>query len=101
VAVAAARQPDGRVTDASATHAPEGGATVWMLRDGRLSPIRVRTGLNDGTQAAMVEGDLTPGDAVVTGVATAASAAPAAGRSPLVPSMPRRGGAGNAARTTR
>jgi len=40
--------------------------TVWVLRDGQPAPVPVRTGISDGSLTEVVEGDLKPGDAVVT-----------------------------------
>ncbi len=36
---------------------------VWTLRDGELQPVRVRTGISDGTATAIVDGDLAGGHA--------------------------------------
>ncbi len=43
--------------------------TVWVMR-GTPTPIRIRTGISDGTLSEVVEGDLKPGDAVVTDAAS-------------------------------
>ncbi len=40
--------------------------TVWVMRDGRAEQERIRTGISDGTVTEVVEGDLAPGDRVVT-----------------------------------
>ena len=69
------------------------GAFVWQLIDGRLERVRVRPGVSDGTQVAVVSDRLTDGASIITGVARseAVAAQPAAaGGSPLVPQMPRR-----------
>jgi HlyD family secretion protein len=69
------------------------GAFVWQLVDGRLERVRVRPGVSDGTQVAVVSDRLTDGASIITGVARseAVAAQPAAaGGSPLVPQMPRR-----------
>jgi HlyD family secretion protein len=42
-----------------------GGPTVHVLDAGRLKPVKVRTGISDGTLTEIVEGDLSPGDRVV------------------------------------
>jgi HlyD family secretion protein len=42
------------------------GATVYVLERGTLRPVRVRAGITDNTLTEVVEGDLKPGDAVVT-----------------------------------
>lgn len=69
-------------------------ATVWQLANGVLQPLRVRTGLSDGTTVAILEGPLTEGAQVVTNTATTSTATTTTtgGGSPLVPTMPRRPG---------
>ena len=37
----------------------ERGGRVWVLSDGQLQPVRVRTGISDGTTTAIVDGELT------------------------------------------
>jgi HlyD family secretion protein len=64
-------------------------ARVWTLQDGALRPIRVRTGVSDGTATAILDGELTEGTPVITGVAAAATApAAATTSSPLLPQRP-------------
>lgn len=46
---------------------PEGGARLWVLRDGRPRPVVVFPGLDDDTHTEIVRGDLREGDEVVTG----------------------------------
>jgi HlyD family secretion protein len=41
---------------------------VWTLRKGRPAPVRVRTGLVEGATTEVVEGDVSPGDALITDV---------------------------------
>ncbi len=43
--------------------------TVWVMR-ATPTPIRIRTGISDGTVTEVVEGELTPGDAVITDAAS-------------------------------
>ena len=40
--------------------------TVWVLSEERPTPRRVRTGISDGTSTEVVEGELAPGDLVIT-----------------------------------
>jgi HlyD family secretion protein len=40
--------------------------TVYVLRDGSPAPVRVRTGISDGSSTEVVEGDLRPGDRAIT-----------------------------------
>jgi HlyD family secretion protein len=42
-----------------------GGTRVWVLRDGKPVRVPITVGLDDGTYAEVVEGDLEPGDQVV------------------------------------
>lgn len=79
--------------------AGRGPSTVWTLVDGRLQPVRVRAGLSDGTTVAILGGPLTEGEQVVTNAISGPTAAAApASASPLMPTMPRRGGRGGGAR---
>ena len=58
--------------EASGPVAPKGGAeggdrrTVWALRAGSPVPVRIRTGISDGSLTEVVEGDLRTGDRLVT-----------------------------------
>ena len=46
--------------------------TIYLLEpDGSLRPASVRTGITDGRQTAILEGEVEAGDTVVTGLATA------------------------------
>jgi HlyD family secretion protein len=47
-------------------------AIVWkLLPDHSLEPVQVRVGLTDHTYTALVAGNVTPGEELVTGAATA------------------------------
>ena len=74
------------------------GNRVWTLRDGQLQPVRIETGITNGTATAVVGGQLQEGTQVVTGVVAAnQSAGSASSASPLIPRRPggnRQGGAG-------
>jgi HlyD family secretion protein len=82
--------PGGRRGDGAAPGggAPGGGArepdrrTVWVLRDTSPVPVRIRTGVSDGTTTEVVEGELREGDAVVTDASGGASERPAGGGPP-------------------
>jgi HlyD family secretion protein len=97
---AAAGGRDG--TRAPSANGPKEQATVWVMSSRRLQPVRIETGLSDGTHVQVIAGPIQPGTEVVTGVA---SAAPAAGTSssgsPLLPSFPRRGNTGGRGATGR
>lgn len=43
-----------------------GGRTVWVVRGERPAPVKIRTGISDGTMTEVVSGDLQAGDEVVT-----------------------------------
>jgi HlyD family secretion protein len=43
--------------------------TIWLLKGDRPQPVRVRTGISDGSSTEVVEGDVAPGDLVVTDAA--------------------------------
>jgi HlyD family secretion protein len=49
--------------------------TVWVLRAGGPAPVRVRTGISDGSYTEVAEGALQAGDKVITD-ASASSGAP-------------------------
>ena len=57
---ASARGPGSGRSDASG-----GRAQIWLLRDGKLASVRVRTGLDDGTLIEVTGEDLKVGDVVV------------------------------------
>ena len=63
--------------------------TVWTLRDGELQPVEVAAGLSNGTETAILYGDLEEGTRVVTGLAAADGEASSSSRSPLIPQRPR------------
>jgi HlyD family secretion protein len=90
-AVGGAQQP--RPGGRGASARDDDRSAVWVLSHGQPSRVPVRTGINDGRDTAILEGDLTPGTPVVTGTVSAevpaASTSPAT--SPLLP-MGGRGG---------
>ncbi len=47
--------------------------TLWVSRDGQPVPVRVTTGVTDGTHTVVVSGDLKEGDQVITGSRSAAA----------------------------
>ena len=40
--------------------------TLWVLREGGPAPVRVKTGISDGTYTEIADGVLQPGDKVIT-----------------------------------
>jgi HlyD family secretion protein len=78
----------------ASTPSEEDRGAVWVLAQDRPARVPVRTGISDGRETAILEGDLTPGTPVVTG--TASTTSPAAtttpATSPLLPFGGRGGG---------
>jgi HlyD family secretion protein len=76
---------------------PGSHAIVWQVVNDKLQPVRVTVRLSDGATAAIESPTLQAGAIVATGTRDSATrtadAAPSSG-SPLMPSMPRRGGRG-------
>jgi len=48
--------------------------TVYVLRDNKPQPVRIRVGITDGTDTEIVDGDLKEGDLVITSASGAGSA---------------------------
>jgi HlyD family secretion protein len=68
-------------------------SAVWVLHEGTLTRVPVQTGISDGTQTAVVGGELNPGSRVVTGTTSPDATTPApAASSPLLPQGRRGGG---------
>ena len=44
----------------------DGGRTVWVMRGDKPVPVRIRTGISDGTVTEVASGELEPGDAAIT-----------------------------------
>ena len=64
------------------SHGPRAMARLWVLRSGVLTPIVVRTGLDDGTLVEISSEDLKEGDEVVVNAVRPNSPRPAAGDRP-------------------
>ena len=78
-------------------------ALLWIEKtEGRLSPVKVKVGLNNGTLAEIVTDDLKEGDVIITGIDTSAAmrgpGGPESGmqNNPFMPRMPRFSGRGSA-----
>jgi len=87
-----ARVPGGNVAGAVRPEAAKGQGrgpetpdrrTVWILRDGKPWPVRIRTGISDGSATEVLEGELQPGGEVVTDSVGPPSGMAAAMRRPL------------------
>ncbi len=81
----------------------EPGRRIWTLSpDGQLQPVRVETGLSNGTATAVSGDDLREGMTIVTGVVNSDNTAtPSSNTSPLIPQRRggnRQGGGGGAGR---
>jgi len=78
------RAPSGALRDGEVER-----KTVWVLRGSEPKPLKVKTGVSDGTQTEIVEGELAAGDALITevggdsGARPPTSGAPAALRRPF------------------
>lgn len=70
---AGAGRPDGGFRRADAGVRPEGLKLLWVLRAGLPSPVRVKTGVTDGSMTEVLEGELKEGDEVITEALTASS----------------------------
>jgi len=77
---------NGAVTDARPAGAPPPppvlGRTVWVLRDEVAKPVRITTGVSDGTLTELASGDLGEGDALVIEVEGGGKGGPAQQRGP-------------------
>jgi HlyD family secretion protein len=92
--------PWGTTTGSAASSANPGATSrIFVLRDGKLVPVRVTVGLTNGTQAAVkpVSGTLVAGDAVVT--ADSSTTAALAGSGARAAANPLTGGFGGGAST--
>lgn len=57
--------------------------TIWVLREEKPAPVRIRTGISDGSFTEVVEGSLQAGDTVITDAAGPPSGFAAAMRRPF------------------
>jgi HlyD family secretion protein len=78
---------------------PRAMARIWVLRNGKLTPVVVRTGLDDGTLIEVSSEDLKEGDEVVVNAVRPNAPRPTAGERPPgagqgQPNPGRAGGAG-------
>jgi len=88
-----------RAGNAGSAASNEDRGAVWVLAQDRPTRVAVRTGISDGRDTAILDGELSEGTAVITG--TASATAPAATAAPAtLPLLPfggrgggRRGGA--------
>ncbi|HVO21654.1 MAG TPA: efflux RND transporter periplasmic adaptor subunit [Anaeromyxobacter sp.] len=56
----------GGAADAAGGPADDLRRTVWVLRNGQPYPVRVRTGISDGSFTELVQGELAAGDQAIT-----------------------------------
>jgi HlyD family secretion protein len=57
--------------------------TIWVLKEGQVSPVRIRTGISDGSFSEVLEGEVAAGAEVVTDAAGPPSGFAAAMRRPF------------------
>jgi HlyD family secretion protein len=95
-AIAAAAPARAKVRNVSAGAVPDSTSTLWQLdATGALAPVRVRTGLTDGTRTQITGATLKEGMQIVVGANTGTNTnvATPASKNPLQPqSTGRRGG---------
>ncbi len=72
---------------------PHNGAMLWVLKNGKPTPMRVKTGLTDGTQTVIQGDSVQAGMQVISGV-TGGSTASTTTSSPLQPQSNMRRGPG-------
>jgi HlyD family secretion protein len=65
---AAGARPEGAKGRPDGARGPEtpDRRTVWVLKEGKPAPLRIRTGISDGSATEVLEGDVQPGSEVVT-----------------------------------
>jgi HlyD family secretion protein len=66
--------------DARPAAQPPDRRTVWVLRGGQPVAVRIRAGISDGSTTEVLEGELAPGDEVVTDATGGSRGIPAAMR---------------------
>ena len=71
-----AKRPDGR------PETPDR-RTLWVVKDGKPAPVRIKTGISDGTATELVEGPVEVGTEVVTDAAAPPSGIAQAMRRPF------------------
>ena len=59
-----------RPTSTRSAASADGWRTLWVLREGEMRPVEVRSGETDGMATEIVEGDLAPGDRVIVDIVT-------------------------------
>jgi HlyD family secretion protein len=73
-----AAQPGPGNADARPAAQPPDRRTIWVLRGGTPATARIRSGISDGSFTEVVEGELQPGDEVVTDASGGSRGLPAA-----------------------
>ncbi len=69
-----------------------GSGVIWVEQGGNVRPVRVATGLTDGTDTEVSGPGVSEGEAVVIGERSAGTGAPSSGRSPFAPQFKRGAG---------
>jgi HlyD family secretion protein len=78
----AARSDGGGLGGARRPRGPRATARVWVMRGGKLTPVTVRTGLDDGTLIEVWSEDLKEGDEVVVNAVRPNAPRPVPGERP-------------------
>jgi len=81
-AAGSAGGPGGRPEKGEHKDGPSDRKAVWTLKEGRPQRVSVRVGVSDGTTSEILEGDVAPGDQVITEVSTTPGQAAPAGAPP-------------------
>jgi HlyD family secretion protein len=63
---------------------------VWVLRDGKPVRVSLKTGITDGSQTEIVDGEIKEGDLVITDVTMGTSAPKAPSSAATQNNLPRR-----------
>ena len=92
-----ARPDGGGAGGARRPRGPRAMARVWVMRDGKLVPVVVRTGLDDGTLIEISSDDLKEGDEVVVNAVRPNAPKPVPGERPAAAGQGQQGARGGGA----
>ena len=92
-----ARPDGGGAGGARRARGPRAMARVWVMRDGKLVPVVVRTGLDDGTLIEISSEDLKESDEVVVNAVRPNAPKPVPGERPAAAGQGQQGGRGGGA----
>ncbi len=94
--------PPAELIRGQAPNPEDGEAVLWVEKTGRLLPVTVKTGLNNGLLAEIITDKLSEGDKIVTGTrqVTVSSGSDNV-QNPFLPKMPKRPSRGSAGQRER